>query len=85
MVAVRAAILAYVNGEMEGEAGLVVGGDVSPFELSAAIGRRNPELFVTLTEIAFDAMTPVFGTSTLAIGLDEVATIAELDIQVLTI
>lgn len=83
--AVRSAILAYANGDMEGEDGFVVGGDVSPFELSAAVGRRNPELFVTLTEIAFNVMSPVYVTTTLAIALDELATIEEADIQVLTV
>ncbi len=83
-VAIRSAVLLYANGQLEGEDGFVVGGDVSPFELSAAVGRRNPELFVTLVEIAFDVMSPVFVTTTLPIDIDQVATIAEADIQVLT-
>lgn len=79
------AIIAYANGDIPGESGFVVGGDASPFELSSAIGRRNPELFVSLLEISFDEQPPNFITGTLPIALDEVATVTEADIQVLIV
>lgn len=82
--AVRDAIVNYANGDLSNEAGFVLGEDVSPYELAGAVNREAPEIFVTNVEIAFDAMTPVFGTATLAIALNEVATIERSAIQVLT-
>jgi len=44
---VREAMVAYANGEQAGEAGLVIGQDVSAFELAGAVNRAAPELYVT--------------------------------------
>lgn len=44
---VRAALEAYARGEQAGETGLVIGEDVSVFELAGAINRAAPELYVT--------------------------------------
>lgn len=83
-VAVRSAVLAYINGELEGETGLVVGESVSPFELAGAVNRINPQLYVTTMEVAFDTASPTYVTTTLALALNELATIEESAIQVLT-
>lgn len=44
--AVRAAIMRYVRGEQDGEVGFAVGADVSAFEISGAVNRDYPGLFV---------------------------------------
>jgi hypothetical protein len=43
---VKTAIMQYANGEIDGERGFIVGGDVSPFELAGAINLYRPEIFV---------------------------------------
>jgi hypothetical protein len=43
---VKAAILQYANGELDGERGFIVGGDVSPFELAGAINLYRTDIFV---------------------------------------
>ncbi|OCJ20028.1 baseplate J/gp47 family protein [Serratia sp. 14-2641] len=43
---VKAAILQYANGEIDGERGFIVGGDVSPFEIAGAINLYRTEIFV---------------------------------------
>jgi hypothetical protein len=79
--AVKQSIVDYANGDIDGEQGFVVGGDVSPFELAGAVNIQNPEIFVRLCEISDDDITYV--TSTFAIALDEIATIDENDIAVI--
>lgn len=54
---VRAAMVSYANGEQEGEPGFVVGGDVSPFELAAAVGRVAPPLYVRAITLSTDGVT----------------------------
>lgn len=44
-------IVAYANGQQDGERGFIVGGNVSPFELAGAINREYPGLFVALVEV----------------------------------
>lgn len=46
------AVQMMVNGEIEGDEGLVVGRSVSPFEISAAINFVEPSLFVTKVELS---------------------------------
>lgn len=43
---VKSAILQYANGEIDGERGFIVGGDVSPFEIAGAINLYRTEIFV---------------------------------------
>jgi hypothetical protein len=83
VTATKNAILDYANGDVDGENGFQVGIDVSPFELSYAVNVANVGIFVTKIEIAYDVMGPVYATDTLAIAIDEVATIIESGIQVI--
>lgn len=83
-LAVRQAVLDYANGNIENEQGFVIGADVSPFELAGAIGREVPQVFVTSVEVAFEAMTPAYGFTPLAIALNQIATIEEAAIEVIT-
>lgn len=79
--AVPAAIVAYANGEVEGEQGFVVGGNVSPFELAGAVNRAHPSLFVALVEVA-KASDGVFQATELPIGLKEVARVQASSVTV---
>jgi len=60
---VRAAIVAYANGEQPGEEGLTIGQDVSAFEFAGAVNRAAPELYVSNVLIGLDpgtlATTPI--------------------------
>lgn len=51
-VATQNAILAYAAGEQDGEPGFVVGASVSAFEISGAISRVLPGLYVKSVQVA---------------------------------
>lgn len=55
--AVVNAILAYVAGQTENDPGLVVGADVSPFEISGAVIKQIPGTYVRLCEVSVDGIT----------------------------
>jgi hypothetical protein len=79
--AVPAAILAYANGEIEGEAGLIVGQDVSAFELAGAVTTLNPGIYVKSMETSIDSGS-TWVTTPIAVGIDEIATTTSSDISV---
>lgn len=81
---VRAAVVAYGNGELAGEQGFTVGGRVSPFELSGAIGVGAPGLFVVKVEVAF-ASSAVYTTDELVMTLYEIATVVESSVTVIEV
>jgi len=85
IAATTQAILDYVNGDIEGENGLQIDTDVSPFELAAAVNIFAPGIFVTKMEVSYDSGPPVFVTTTLPIALNEIAKITEADIQVIVV
>jgi hypothetical protein len=78
------AIIAYANGELEGEAGLVVGADVSSFELAGAVNRTAPGIYVQKLETSDDAGV-TWSSNEIAIAISEKATIAITDITVTVI
>jgi hypothetical protein len=78
-------IVAWANGELSGEDGLVVGADVSPFEISGAVNRANPTIYVQKVEIAISTGSPSYQTTTIPIGLDEVARLQTTAIQVIIV
>lgn len=80
--AVRNAILAYASGELDGEPGLVVGENVSAFEFAGAINRAAPGIFVQKCEISLLSVTS-WTTNEIVIALDEIATIASGNIEVI--
>lgn len=80
--AVKAAIVDYADGNLENERGFVVGGSVSPFELSAAVNSQLPGIYVRKVEIAY-VSSGVFVTVELPIEIDEIATITESSITVI--
>jgi len=73
----------YVNGDLEGDSGLTVGRDVSPWELSGAINQVQPMLYVSKVELSTDGIT--YSTNNLPIALDEVARLPIGSVQVLVV
>lgn len=74
------AIISYANGELDGDAGLVVGADVSPFEFAGAVNQVEPRIFVTKVELSTDGST--WSTGDIAIDLDQKASISPSAVQV---
>jgi len=81
---VQAAILAYAAGGIEGEAGFVVGGSVSAFELAGAVARQSPGIFVLKCEISLASVTS-WSTDEILIAITEIATITQSAIQVILV
>lgn len=79
--AVREAIMAYVNGEIEGEAGLIVGQSVSVFELSGAVNRLTPGIYVQTMETSDDDGA-TWSADEIPITIKQIATIEPGDITV---
>lgn len=78
------AIVAYANGELDGEEGLVVGADVSPFEAAAAINQAEPGINITNVEVTIAAVVD-FQPTTIAIELFEKATTTTTSITVVVV
>lgn len=78
-------IVAWANGELADEEGLIVGADVSPFEIAGAVNRANPTIYVQKVEIAVATGSPVYQTTTIAIGIDQVARLQATAIQVIIV
>ena len=76
------AILAYAAGEIDGQAGLVVGADVSPFEAAGAVNIVEPMITITKLEVTKTAV-PVLLPDTIAISLFEKATVVGSSITVI--
>lgn len=64
------AVMQYANGELEGDSGLEVGKDVSPFEISGAINQVFPAINVTKVELSTDGA--IWITTVLDIKIFEV-------------
>lgn len=75
-VIIPQALAAYVAGELEGEDGFVVGGDVTTFEISGAINQVEPRIFVTNVELSTDGIT--YASAPVAVGIDEVAVLTNV-------
>lgn len=80
--AVRAAVLAYANGEQDGEAGFVVDGDVSPWEIAGAVSRTYPGLFVQLCRVA-PVSTGIWTTDPITITIAQKATLTSGNVTVI--
>lgn len=72
---VREAVWAMSQGEIEGEDGFVVGRDVSPFEISAAINFFDAALYVVNVELSTDSGS-TWSNNTLAIDINKIAYLA---------
>lgn len=83
--AIKNAIVDYANGLIDGEAGFVVGGNVSPFEIAAAVNEQVPNVFVRKCEIAEFSATPEYTTDTIETAIFEKASITESNIIVVVV
>lgn len=81
---VKDAIMAYANGQIDGETGFGVGANVSPFELAGAVNCVYPSLYVQNMEIAFDDGS-AFSNLPITIPINGIATLVESAITVNTV
>lgn len=78
---VRQAVLDFAAGDIDGEAGFVVGANVSPFELAGAIAREVPAVYVQKVEVSLE--TPVsWSTNEILVSLYQVARVSAENIIV---
>ncbi|MEX9753741.1 baseplate J/gp47 family protein [Providencia vermicola] len=77
---IPAAVEAWANGDIDGEGGLVVGRDVSPFEISAGINAVEPRLFITGVALSNDGKT--WSPNNYEIKMNEVARLKRSAVQV---
>ncbi|AUG84965.1 hypothetical protein MAELSTROM_46 [Pseudoalteromonas phage Maelstrom] len=80
---IKAAIIAYAIGDLEGEDGFSLGLDASPFEVAGAVNAQLPNVFVKKCELALLGGT--LSTDTIDIDINEKATITENDIEVILV
>lgn len=83
-VIVRDAVLAYYNNTIEGEQGMIVGQDVSPFEIAGAINRQAPAFYVQKLEVALQS-TGIYQTTEIDIATDAKATTTSGNITVIVV
>ena len=80
---VRASIMAYAQGLIDGEPGFTVGSSVSPFELAGAVNINTPGIYVQKMEVA--KLADAFGTIEVPITIQEIATLIEGNITVVVL
>ncbi len=80
---IPAAVELWANGEIDGEGGLVVGRDVSPFEISAGINVVEPRLFITRVELSTDGKA--WSSNNYEIKMNEVARLKRSAVQVVLV
>ncbi|WP_100160035.1 baseplate J/gp47 family protein [Proteus columbae] len=73
----------WVQGEIDGDNGLVVGREVSPFEISAAVNAVEPHLFVTKVELSTDGK--IWNVALIPIGLNQIARLPKGAVQVVIV
>lgn len=80
---IPAAVESWANGDIDGEGGLVVGRDVSPFEISAGINAVEPRLFITRVELSTDGKA--WSSNNYEIKMNEVARLKRSAVQVVLV
>ncbi|WP_272663647.1 baseplate J/gp47 family protein [Providencia sp. PROV110] len=80
---IPAAVESWANGDIDGEGGLVVGRDVSPFEISAGINAVEPRLFITRVELSTDGKA--WSSNNYEIKMSEVARLKRSAVQVVLV
>lgn len=78
------AVVAFADGEIDGETGFVVGGSVSPFEIGAAVNFSLPGIYVQKVEVAY-VSDGIYITTELPIEIDEIATITAASVTVIEV
>lgn len=82
---VKKAVIDYASGLANDEVGFNVGGDVSAFEIGAAVNSLVAGLFVVKCEIAEKDVAPTYTTDTIKTEIYEKASITENDVQVIVL
>lgn len=77
---VRDAMVAYADGQQEGEQGFIVGGDVSPFELAGAVNRVAPTIYVRNVKLSTNGVT--YTAAEVPITIAQIATLLAGNIAV---
>jgi hypothetical protein len=67
------AILDYANGAINGLAGFVVGGDVSPWEIAGAVLSEIPTAYISNVQISLSTGSPSFTNNVIPIGENQIA------------
>ncbi|WP_415886142.1 baseplate J/gp47 family protein [Providencia rettgeri] len=80
---IPAAVESWANGDIDGEGRLVVGRDVSPFEISAGINAVEPRLFITRVELSTDGKA--WSSNNYEIKMNEVARLKRSAVQVVLV
>lgn len=78
---VRQAIDLMTAGEIEGDPGIIVGGNVSPFEIAAAINFIEPSITVRRVELSTDGST--WSTDEREITISQIAYLPSTAVQVI--
>ncbi len=82
---IKSAVVNYANGLVDGEEGFVVGGNVSAFEIAAAVNSQIADVFVSKCQIAENDGSPIFTTDTIITQIFEKASVTEDDVTVVTL
>lgn len=81
---IKDAVIAYANGEVDGENGFALGEDTSPFEIGSAVNVQLSDVFVNKVQIATVAAgAGAYSTDTITNEIFEKATIQESNIEVI--
>lgn len=83
--AIPQAVVDYANGSISGDPGFVVGGQVSPFDISGGIYAELPGVFVAKVEVAVAGVSPVYQTTELPIAINQKATVTLSGVQVIIV
>jgi uncharacterized phage protein gp47/JayE len=79
---IQNAIIAWMNGTVDGLPGLTVGEDVSPFSISAAINSLYPSYFISKVELSASGGSPSYSTNTMVMNINQIAFTQISDITV---
>lgn len=81
--AIPDAVMQYATGELDGDSGLEVGKDVSPFEISGAINQVYPAVNVTKVELSTDGST--WSQNVLPVAINEVPRLTSSRVLVMVV
>lgn len=80
---IKDAVVAYANGELDGELGFYLGEDASPFEIAAGVNQGLSDVFVGKCELATKAAgEPGYSTDTITTEIYQKASITKGDVEV---
>lgn len=83
--AIPQAVVDYANGVIPNADGFVVGGSVSPFEISWGINAEFPQIFITKVEVTEASNPSGWQTTELTLALNQVASITQGSVTVISV